>query len=255
MVGQLEPKTTDPFAPITELDISHIITEDDTPVANLLSEKQQRLLTTTLYSSFQPGAPFIATANVGLFYAIYQPPLVPDALLSLNAKISPDWEQKKNRSYFVWEVGKVPEVVIEIVSNAVGNELGSKLDKYAGIGVAYYVVFDPYHYLGDELLYVFQRVGPTYQRQSSLWLAQVNLGLTLWSGQFEEKEYDQWLRWCDESGQVLLTGDERAAQAQIQAEQAQIQAEQARIQAEQAQARAEKLAALLREQGIDPDTV
>jgi len=33
------------------LDIQDLVTEDDTPVDNLLSEKQQRLLTEPLYSA------------------------------------------------------------------------------------------------------------------------------------------------------------------------------------------------------------
>ena len=59
-------------------DMGHIITEDDTAVDNVFSEKQQRLLVEPLYSSWQPGKPFFAAANVGVFYAIRQPPLVPD---------------------------------------------------------------------------------------------------------------------------------------------------------------------------------
>ena len=33
-------------------DVSHLVTEDDEPLDNLPSEKQQRLLTETLYSSW-----------------------------------------------------------------------------------------------------------------------------------------------------------------------------------------------------------
>ena len=36
---------------VTELDISHIVIEDDTPMDNFQSEKQQRLLVEPLYSS------------------------------------------------------------------------------------------------------------------------------------------------------------------------------------------------------------
>ena len=34
-------------------DVSHLVTEDDEPLDNLPSEKQQRLLTETLYSSWK----------------------------------------------------------------------------------------------------------------------------------------------------------------------------------------------------------
>lgn len=221
-------------------DISHLVTEDDTPVDNLLSEKQKRLLTTCLYSSLVRDVPFLATANVGLFYALNQPPLVPDVLLSLEVNVPEDWTQKYNRSYFVWQVGKPPEVTIEIVSNKIGNELGSKLRDYARAGVAYYVVFDPLQHLGDKVLRVHELHGNRYRLLDDYWLEQIELGLTLWEGTFEGKHYT-WLRWCDRQGNLLLTGDERA--------------EQERQRAEQERQRAERLAELLRARGIDPDEV
>lgn len=125
-------------------DISQLVTEDDTPVDNFQSEKQQRCLVEPLYSSWSPGIPFVAAANVGLFYALKQDPIFPDAFLSLRVQMPQDWSQKQHRSYFVWEFGKVPEICIEIVSNRKGDELGGKKDLlYAQIGVVYYAVFDP----------------------------------------------------------------------------------------------------------------
>ncbi|MGB0560925.1 MAG: Uma2 family endonuclease [Spirulinaceae cyanobacterium] len=234
MVGQLTPPATPQPTLLPEPDLSNILTEDDTPVDNLLSEKQQRLLTSCLYSSLRREEPFVVMANIGLFYGLHLPPIVPDVLLSLGVRTPENWQEKKNRSYFVWEFGKAPEVAIEIVSNKIGNELGEKLTKYAQVGVAYYVVFDPLHCLSDEVLQVYQLVGLTYQKQPDAWLAQVDLGLTLWAGEFEGSSYGQWLRWCDQAGTVLPNGDEQAAAAQ---------------------ARAERFAALLREQGIDPDAL
>jgi hypothetical protein len=52
---------------VTELDISHLVTENDTPVDNFPSE-EQRLLVEPLYSSKALPAPFLAAANVGLFW-------------------------------------------------------------------------------------------------------------------------------------------------------------------------------------------
>lgn len=229
-----KPDLEQPIPP----DISHIITEDDTPVDNLISEKQQRLLVITLYSSFSPEVTFLATANVGLFYGLKIPPLVPDVMLSLDVQIAEEWEKKENRSYFVWEFGKPPEIAVEIVSNKVGQELGTKLQDYARARVAYYAVFDPLHQLGDAVLRVFELHGNQYTELSEPWMEQIDLGLTLWQGEFEGKQYE-WLRWCDRAGNVLLTGDERA--------------EQERQRADRAQQRADQLAELLRSQGIDPD--
>ena len=249
-------------------DLRDVITEDDTPVDNLISEKQQRLLTTTLYNSFVTDFPFLATANVGLFYKDKEPPLVPDVLLSLRVKLPEDWTKKKNRSYFVFVFGKPPEVAIEIVSNKIGNELGSKIKDYAIAGVSYYVVFDPFKELGKTILRVYELRNNIYVELNNFFLSQIGLGLTIWHGIFEGLEYD-WLRWCDASGNILLTGNELAQQAQQRAEQqkqraeqekqraqqAQQQAEQEKQRAEQEKQRADRLLEILRERGINPDEV
>jgi Uma2 family endonuclease len=198
-------------------DISDLVIEDDTPVDNFQSEKQQRLLVEPLYSSWKPGISFIAAANVGLFYALKQDPLVPDAMLSLNVTVPEDWSQKQNRSYFVWQIGKVPDVCIEIVSNRKGNELGTKKDDYARIGVPYYVVFDPLKQLqapdemNGSMLKVWALMAGRYEALPQSWLGWVGLGLTLWDGEFEGLT-STWLRWCKEDGAVILTGKERADQ-------------------------------------------
>ncbi len=195
-------------------DISRIVIEDDTPVDNFQSAKQQRLLVEPLYASWSPGVPFIADSNIGLFYSLKQDPLVPDAFLSLNLQMPTDWSQKQNCSYFVWELGKVPDVCIEIVSNRKGNELDSKKDDYARIGIAYYVVFDPLQQLQREdelngkLLQVWALTAGQYvEMPEPFWLQTVGLGLTVWEGEFEEQA-STWLRWCDRDGQVIPTGAE-----------------------------------------------
>lgn len=221
-------------------DISNLVIEDDTPVDNFQSAKQQRLLVEPLYSSQVLPPPFIADANVGLFFALKQDPIVPDVFLSLGVQMPEDWSQKQNRSYFVWEFGKVPEVAIEIVSNREGNELGSKKRTYARIGVAYYAVFDPLRQLqgkdemNRELLRVWALTAGRYVELSHpFWLETVGLGLTLWEGDFEEVT-GLWLRWCDQAGKVILTGKERA---------------------DAAEARAQQLAERLRAMGVNPDEI
>lgn len=221
-------------------DISHLVTEDDTPVDNFQSAKQQRLLVEPLYTSWSPGVPFIADSNIGLFYSLKQDPLVPDAFVSLNLQMPTDWSQKQNRSYFVWELGKVPEVCIEIVSNRKGNELSSKKDNYARIGIAYYVVFDPLQQLQREdelngkLLKVWTLTAGQYvEMPEPFWLETVGLGLTVWEGEFEEQA-STWLRWCDRNGQVIPTGAEGR---------------------EMERQRAERLAERLRAMGVNPDEI
>lgn len=234
--------------------IDHLVLEDDTPV-DWLCGKQQRLLVEPLYSVKALPKPFLVTANVGLFYKLKGDPVVPDVMLSLGVQRPDDFSQKQNRSYLTWEIGKLPEVCLEIVSNQEGDELTlsrksqqkgkaiAKKDLYAQIHVPYYVVFAPLqqiqgqHEMHGALLRVwgFSAEGYTELTPSqglnapgqSVWLKAVGLGLTLWEGQFEEEVTRLWLRWCDQTGQVIPTGAERA----------------------------DRLAAKLRELGVDPDTL
>jgi Uma2 family endonuclease len=253
-----------------------VVTEDDEPVDNLFSEKQQRLLAQALYASWTPppgknqtpGAarPFLAAANVGVFFAKSRPPLVPDLFVSLDVQPHTDWYAKEHRSYFVWEFGKVPEVVVEIVSNREGGELSRKLEGYAEIGVLYYVVYDPQRHLSDETLRLFVLRDGEYQELEQPALPRVGLRLMRWDGVFEG-HFDTWLRWCDAQGRLLLTGEERAAreadarfqaedratQAEDRATQAEDRATQAEDRATQAEDRATRLAKKLRELGINPE--
>src|SRR5262245_17380803 len=64
-----------------------LVTEDKTPVDNEYSERQQRLLTEPLYSSWKrpgKGRTYTVNANVGMFYNIRRPPLVPEVFLSVD---------------------------------------------------------------------------------------------------------------------------------------------------------------------------
>jgi len=260
-----------------EMDLSDIVTEDDTPVDNIFSEKQQRLLVEPLYTAWKPGRPFIASANVGVFDVTYDPPIVPDMFLSMDAVAPGDPWPKGNRCYFLEKYGKPPEVAIEIVSNKKGEEAGQKFWKYARIGVSYYVVFDPQKAVQPDTLRVYELYGSRrYVLRQNWQLADIGLGLTLWEGLFEDIDAE-WLRWCDPEEQVIPVASETrhlAKQAEWRAEkerrraerehrqadlerqraeQADQRAEKERRQAEQERQRADLLAARLRELGIDPD--
>lgn len=208
-------------------DVSNLITEDDTPVDNQFSEKQMRLLTESIHASWQPGFPFVAMANVGVYVALNRPAIVPDVLVTTHVEPLQDLMNKEHRAYFSWMFdGKVPDVVIEIVSNTKGGELDAKLRNYQHMGVTWYAVFDPIHYLSTESLSVFALERSVYRPQTLAMFGELGLGLMLWEGEFEGVKH-QWLRWCDREGRMLLTGQERA----------------------------ELLAARLRELGVDPDRV
>jgi hypothetical protein len=215
-------------------EVEHLVIEDDAPVDNFFSAKLQRLLVEVLYSSWASlgmERTFLADADIGIFSSVYQPPIVPDMFVSLDVEVPQDFREKKNCTYFIWEFGKPPDVVIEIVSSEEGNELGSKLRDYAQIGATYYVVFDPLKQLGEKVLRVYGLREGQYEALDEPWLERVGLGLTLWDGEFEGVT-GVWLRWCDRHGNVLPTGAERAKIAE---------------------AKAEKFAEKLQELGMHPD--
>jgi Uma2 family endonuclease len=249
MVGQTLIDDDDFYIP----DANQLITEDDTPVDNFASAKQQRLLVSSLYSCLQDRT-FLAESNVGIYYTDLQPAIVPDIFLSLDVEVPEKWWEKQNRCYMVWRFGKPPEVVMEIVSNKVGNELGEKLEIYQHMRASYYVVYDPTNQLSDRALRIFELRGRRYFETTETWLEQVGLGLTLWEGEFEARQ-DTWLRWCYQDGSILPTGDERAQQAEQRATQAEQLLTQERLEKEQAMQRAQQLAERLRAMGIDPESL
>ena len=257
------------LAPEDIPDVEHLITEDDTPV-DMFAEKQQRLLTTALYESWHgPGnsRPFLAASNVGIFYSIHQPPLVPDVFLSLDVKLPEDLWAKQGRSYFTWTYGKPPDVVIEVVCNTLEGEIDTKMERYAWFGVPYYVIFDPIEQVQKGVLRAYELMPTrTYRERSPHILPGTGLGLRLWQGVFERREAP-WLRWQDASGALILVWEEReeqirrirqarerAQQAREQTEQERTRAQQARERAQQERARAKRLAALLRAHGISPES-
>jgi Uma2 family endonuclease len=269
VVSTFDQQTAGPLPPDLRPSVDHLVTEDDTPVDNIYAERQQRLLPSSLYASW-PGfgelASFVALANVGLFYDANQPAVVPDFLLSLGVRVRDGLAQKKDRSYFIWEFGKSPELHIEVVSNNKGGELGDKKSLYARIGIPLYVVWDPFRIISKTRLQAFVLRVRTYEPIACEWFAQIGLGLTIWHGKFEGVEED-WLRWRDEHGKLLLTGEERAEQEHQRAEEEHQRAEEEHQRAEeerqradqearraaQAQARAEQLAEQLRRLGVEPN--
>jgi len=213
------PYELKPLPPEEWPNIDHIETSDGAPVDSIFSEKQMRLLTEALHSSWRPGRPFVALANVGLFYGVNIPPIVPDMLLSVDVRLPEDLFPKINQSYFVWAYGKPPEVAIEIVSNRKGGEDTDKLRIYANVRVSHYVIYDPDLFLKKKAFRLYRLDGEKYTLDESgeMKLEELGLGLTIWNGRFEDTN-SKWLRWTDLDGTLIPTGAERAAIEQSRAE-------------------------------------
>ncbi|MEW6278176.1 MAG: Uma2 family endonuclease [Candidatus Eremiobacterota bacterium] len=241
-----------------EPDVSHLVTEDDTPVENWFQGKEMYLLTDVLDASWPEGRPFVSGADVGVFCAVREA-IVPDMLLSKGVDYPANYHEKGRRSYFTWVFGKPPDVVVEIVSNRTGGEDTEKLKSYAEMRVPYYVIHDPFRLLSSRPLRIFQLSGASYIEKVDRFLPDIGLGFTLWEGEFDGLR-GEWLRWVDPQGRLLETGKERSLRAEREAEGERQRAEEERQRAELERERAEREAQRrermeqkLRQLGIDPD--
>ncbi len=123
--------------------------------------------------------------------------------MSLDVEPPADLWVKEHRSYFIWEYGKAPDLVLEIVSNRKGGELKDKLLDYACAGVGYYVVFDPWLHLKQGTLRIFGRQANGFSEYRETWLPGLGLGVKFWEGEYEG---------CGRPGCAGVTGKVRSCQ-------------------------------------------
>ena len=227
-------------------DTSHLITEDDEPVDNPFQERQGRLLAETLYASWTDVV-FLAFVNVGLFNTVNEVAIAPDLLVSLGVvPLHNPKRSKRHKAYFIWEYGKIPDLVVEVVSNKIGGEDTEKLERYARIGVPYYVIYDATRQLSPRPLRAYKLTGGRYvEYLDASKFRELGLGLTTWEGTYDGLR-SSYLRFTDAQGQLLPTKGEL-----VEAER--VRADQQKSIAEEQRARAERLAARLRELGLDAE--
>ena len=232
----------------TEIDYNQFITEDDEPVDNLFSERQQRLLPESLYASWERDKPFLALSNVGIYETNPTTPIVPDVLLSLDVKPAENIWEKKHRCYFMSIFGKPPELVIEIVSNKVGKERKHKRLRYQNMGVKYYIIYDPGLHIYKTSLHAYQLKNHKYVslpsnhiRNKRLWFDDLKIGITIQQGNYEDLSAE-WLRWYDSNGKILQTGTEKAEIEKKRAEKTELKlkAEKKRAEKTELKLKAEK---------------
>ena len=217
---------------VTPPDLSHLMTEDDTPVDNRYSERQMRLLCDPLFNSWDEGKPFEALTDVGVFSKPDNESVVtPDFLLSLGVEPRGVSGEKEDCSYFIWLYGKPPNLVVEVVSNKVGGELDRKFEIYQSIGVSYYAVHDPF-------LRLFRLEAGRYVEYAAAgWMPEIGLGLALWRGEFQDVE-SVWLRFVKRDGSVVPTARESGSESLARAAEAESRASDAESRASVAESRA-----------------
>ncbi|MBU7582489.1 MAG: Uma2 family endonuclease [Nostoc sp. TH1S01] len=204
---------------------------------------QPQLLRETFFPPKYRTDEVFTASDLNLYYDIRHPLWYkrPDWFAVIG--VSRLYEQKDLRlSYVIWQEGIAPFVVVELLSPGTEKEdLGqtlrevnqppTKWEVYERIlRVPYYIVFDRY----SDKLQAFQLIADRYSEidltTPRIWMPSLQLGLGLWQGSYQEIER-LWLRWYDADGNWIPTPVEQENQ------------------------RAERLAAKLRELGIDPNQI
>lgn len=161
----------------------------------------------------------------------------------------------QRQGWVVWEEeGRYPDVIVELLSSSTLQvDKGAKKQLYERVfRTPDYFVFDPFdsNSLEGWHLNASRRYQPlTPDSRGWLWCEALGFWLGTWSGTID-RESATWLRFYDQSGNLILLPEEAA---QLRVEQAQLRAEQEQLRAEQERLRAERLANRLRELGEDPD--
>ncbi len=217
---------------------------------------QPQLLSRTLRLSDYTRENCFTASDLNLYYDVNHPLWYkrPDWFLAVDVPRLYDGNDLR-RSYVVWQEGKNPYVAIEFLSpgtevedlgrfynetsgvvnaesatpagNPMENALEptvtkppTKLEVYERyLRIPHYLVYSRY----TQRLRYFKLDGGQYQEQSlSLensiaWLADLEIGLGIWEGTFEDVP-GYWLRWCDAAGNWFLTDTEQARMAREQVE-------------------------------------
>jgi Uma2 family endonuclease len=240
----------------THLDLPHT---DGKPVENAYQPAQSMLLTGSLtpyLDRFHPDGNYFIGSDTGIYWRRTEKPLE-------GCKV-PDWYYIPNvprllngtyrRSYVMWQEFTHPLIVIEYVSGDGSEEKDTtphtgKFWVYEhAIQASFYAIHDPER----EELSVYELVRNQYQPlaatvEGRFRIPSMEVDLGIWHGEYLGYPA-AWLRAWDWNGRLIPTPEELV-------ELEQQRTVQERNRAEQERNRADKLAARLRELGINPDTV
>ena len=275
MVLQAPSRKTAPTVTWEALPADFVLPDD--PVENIQQPPLAAALTDALGANGRIQPEMLIGSNFGLVATVNKKLVIKAPDWFYVPQVHPVAAGIIRRSYTPNLEGAPVAVVMEFLSNEEGGELSvrstppyGKLHFYEQIlQVPTYATFDPYEpSLEVRCLqngcYVIQEA----TAEGRVWISELNLFLGIWAGE-RLKQTANWLRWWDESGNLLLWSAEQTEQERQRAEQERQRAEQERQRTEQERQRAEqehqraekehqraeKLAAKLRELGIDPEQV
>jgi len=249
----------------THLDLPHT---DDKPAENVYQPEQSAMLTAALMphlDRLHPDDNYFIGQDCGIYWE--------NTKLPLDGCKCPDWYYVPNvprmldgtwrRSYVMWNEIATPLLLAEWVSGNGDEErdITEKTGKFwvyeRGIRSVYYLIYDPYR----EHLEVFELIRGRYQSmlpnaEGRIRIPAMELEFGIWRGLYHGL-YAPWIRAWDDNGVLIPTAEETRTRAETALQQAvkeRIRAEAA-LQAVEECSRAARMAARLRELGIDPDAV
>jgi Uma2 family endonuclease len=238
---------------------------DDTPVDHEFQNLMPDRLRAALAMVWSERTDWFLGVRMGIYFDPNEPAIVPDGFLSLGVERFVGGEDGR-LSYVLWEENGIPPILaLEVVSKPCGIEYERKQARCAELGVLYYVIYSHnWRSRGSrQPLEVYRLVEGQYEilAGNPVWFPEIGLGLGRERGLYRGLERE-WLYWYDESGNRLLTPDEEAAlmiakaqQAELKAQQEKAESKQAELKIQKAENQSQKLAAKLKELGIDPNTV
>jgi Uma2 family endonuclease len=155
--------------------------------------------------------------------------------------------RRERKSWVLWEEGKGPDVVIELLSEqTAGEDKGRKKTIYQHqLKVAEYFWFDPFDpddWAGFDLHHgVYEAVPP--DARGRLISQRLGLALVRWQGNYADVEAT-WLRWATLEGNLLPTPQEmaeaEAQRAEAEAQRAEAEAQRAETEKQRAEAEARR---------------
>ena len=220
-----------PYAPTEDAELYP--DSDGKPMA--VSDLHRRILTRTLEvldTHFAERPEVYVSGDILMYYVEGDPrkSVAPDVLVTFGMG------KKNRRTYLVWEEGKVPDFVMEFSSKGTyRNDLGSKMELYASLGIQDYFLYDAEGVYLSSPIMGFTLVDGVYtpileSPNRRLHSTALNLDFSVGEvglGIYDPVE-DEWLQTPAES--ALARADREATRAELQTIRADREATRAELQ-------------------------